>query len=52
MVVFFSCSGASKFIGAATITDGSGATTASGTNNNSPTLEWLSTQHVPYHMVR
>ncbi|XP_061379470.1 3'-5' RNA helicase YTHDC2-like [Danaus plexippus] len=52
VVVFFSCSGASKFIGAATITDGSGATTASGTNNNTPTLEWLSTQHVPYHMVR
>lgn len=40
VVVFLSCAGASKFLGAATLTDASG------------TLDFISTQHVPFHMVR
>ncbi|KAG6452028.1 hypothetical protein O3G_MSEX007431 [Manduca sexta] len=40
VVVFFSLASASKFVGCANLVDANG------------TLEWLSTQHVPYHMVR
>ncbi|XP_013183775.2 3'-5' RNA helicase YTHDC2 [Amyelois transitella] len=40
VVVFFSCASVSKFVGSAAITD---------TNCS---LEWLSTQHVPYQTIR
>lgn len=40
VIVIFSCASASKFVGCAALHDANG------------TLEWLSTQHVPYHSVR
>lgn len=40
VTVFFSCPSANKFVGCANLLDVSGA------------LEWISTQQVPYHMVR
>uniref|UniRef100_A0A2A4JX34 RNA helicase n=1 Tax=Heliothis virescens TaxID=7102 RepID=A0A2A4JX34_HELVI len=40
VIVFFSCASAFKFVGCAALLDNAGA------------LDWLSTHHVPYHMVR
>ncbi|CAD0202068.1 unnamed protein product [Chrysodeixis includens] len=39
VVVFFSCASAFKFVGCAALHDNGG-------------LDWLSTQHVPFHMLR